>query len=165
MITFRDATPADIPLLQELARTIWHEAFPTIITRDQIELMLAKMYDADTVKREMESGVVWKVLEDGDRPIGYVSCSMITPDVCKVHKVYVLPEYHGQGLGRHCLEEAARYARAHGASTMILMVNRANTKAQRAYRAFGFIVAESKDWEFAPGFILHDYVMSLQLTS
>jgi L-amino acid N-acyltransferase YncA len=70
---------------------------------------------------------------------------------------------HGRGIGRACLEEAARYAREKGAKILFLRVNRANDKALRAYRAFGFREAESVDWEFSPGFILHDYRMELDL--
>ena len=50
-----------------------------------------------------------------------------------------------------------------GATILFLRVNRANDKALRAYRAFGFRETESVDWEFAPGFILHDYRMELEL--
>lgn len=164
MITFRTATPEDIPLLQKLAHTIWPEAFLTIITREQLNIMLSKMYDPATIRKEMSDGFVWKVVEDKGNAIGYISYSMISPGECKLHKVYVLPEKHGQGVGRACLAEASRYARGNGASIVSLRVNRANDKALRAYRAFGFREAESIDWEFAPGFILHDYRMVLELS-
>ena len=163
MITFRTATPSDIPLLQELAQAIWPRAFLTIITREQLDLMVSKMYDPATIRSEMQNGVVWKVVEDKGLPIGYLSYSMVGPSECKLHKIYVLHEHHGRGIGRKCLAEAARYARENNAKTLFLMVNRANEKALHAYRAFGFREAESINWEFAPGFILHDYRMALEL--
>ena len=165
MITFRTATPGDIPLIRSLAHTIWHHAFPAIITREQIDIMLSKMYDPDTVRREMAGDVVWKLLMEDETPIGYVSYSMVGPGECKIHKVYVLPDHHGQGLGRRCLAEAVDFARSRHAVKVLLMVNRANHKALRAYRAFGFREAASLDWEFAPGLILNDYRMELELTS
>lgn len=163
MIVFRHATPDDIPLLQGLAGTIWHQVFATLITREQIDLMLSRMYAPDTIRSEMAGGVVWQVLEENGTPLGYVSYSMIDPAVCKLHKIYILPAHHGRGLGKRCLAEAAGFARSRGAVKMILQVNRRNFKAQRAYRAFGFQVEESVDWEFAPGFMLDDYKMSLTL--
>jgi ribosomal protein S18 acetylase RimI-like enzyme len=163
MITFRPATPEDIPLLQKLARTIWPRAFLSIITKEQLELMVSKMYDPATIRNEMQNGVVWKVVEEKGLPIGYLSCSMVGPTECKLHKLYVLQEHHGRGIGKKCLAEASRYARENKAQTLFLMVNRANDKALHAYRAFGFREAESVDWEFAPGFILHDYRMELEL--
>jgi ribosomal protein S18 acetylase RimI-like enzyme len=164
MITFRPATPEDIPLLQKLAHTIWPHAFLTIITRAQMDLMLSKMYDPETILTEMQNGVAWYVVMENGIPIGYLSCSMVSPSECKLHKIYVLPGMHGRGIGRACLEEATRYAREKGAKILFLRVNRANDKALRAYRAFGFREAESVDWEFSPGFILHDYRMELDLT-
>lgn len=163
MIAFRHATPDDIPLLQRMAHVIWHQVFAPLITRDQIDLMLGRMYAPGTIRDEMAAGVVWQVLEEDGAPLGYVSYSMIEPSICKLHKLYVLPAHHGRGLGKRCLAEAAGFARASGAATLVLNVNRRNFKAQRAYRAFGFRVAESVDWEFAPGFILDDYKMSLPL--
>jgi len=163
MITFRPATPEDIPLLQRMARAIWPRAYLSIITREQLELMVSKMYDPATIRNEMQNGVVWKVVEEKGLPIGYLSYSIVGPAECKLHKIYVLQEHHGQGIGRKCLAEAARYAREKNSKTLFLMVNRANEKALHAYRAFGFREAESLDWEFAPGFILHDYRMELEL--
>ena len=163
MITFRHATPDDIPLLRELAYTIWPHAYLSIITREQMNIMLSKMYDPKTMREEMASGVIWKIVEDDHIPVGYLSYSMFKPAECKLHKVYVLPEKQGLGVGRKCLEEATRYAREQGAEILFLMVNRANEKALRAYRAFGFQEAKSVDWEFSPGFILHDYKMALNL--
>ena len=163
MITFRTATAKDIPQLQKLAHTIWPQAFLTIITREQMDLMLSKMYDPSTVRNEMKNGIVWKMVEEDRVPIGYISYSMTAPTECKLHKIYVLPEKQGLGIGRKCLEEACRFARGKGAATLYLRVNRANRKALRAYRAFGFKKAESVNWEFSPGFILHDYKMVLSL--
>jgi GNAT superfamily N-acetyltransferase len=164
MITFRTATPKDIPRLQMLANIIWPQVFLTIITREQMNLMLSTMYDPSTIRMEMKSGVVWKLVEKDGIVIGYLSYSMTSPTECKLHKIYILPEKHGQGIGRLCIEEAARFARLNGATTLFLRANRANRKALRAYRAFGFRRAESIEWEFSPGFILHDYKMVAALS-
>lgn len=165
MITFRPATPDDIPLLRNLAHTIWPQVFLTIITREQMDIMLAKMYDPATIREEMEKGVVWKLVEEHGIPIGYLSYSLVSASECKLHKVYVLPEKHGRGIGRLCLAEAERFAREKGATTLFLMVNRANERALRTYRAYGFREARSIDWEFSPGFMLHDYRMELTILS
>ncbi|MEI6516101.1 MAG: GNAT family N-acetyltransferase [bacterium] len=163
MIALRPASPADIPLLQELAYAIWHQVFTTIITPDQTDLMLETMYDPATIRREMDQGFVWKVLEEDHVAIGYISYSMTSPAECKLHKIYLQPGHHGKGFGKLLMKDAMAYARSHGARTLVLRVNRANAKALRAYRAFGFREAEPVEWEFAPGFILHDYKMTLTL--
>jgi ribosomal protein S18 acetylase RimI-like enzyme len=159
MITLRAATPEDIPLLQELAQAIWHQVFTSIITPEQTDLMLSKMYDAVTIRREMANGTIWKIARDGTTPIGYLSYSMITPEECKLHKIYLDPAHHGKGLGKILMQDALEYAHARQARLLSLRVNRANHKAIRAYHSFGFTEAESIDWEFIPGFHLHDFRM------
>jgi len=163
MTTLLPLNLADIPVLQKLAHTIWHQVFNTIITPAQTDLMLSKMYDQAVICKELKDGVIWKILRQDQIPIGYVSYSMIAPGECKLHKIYVDPEHHGKGLGKRLMQDAADYARAHQAHTLLLRVNRANEKALRAYHAFGFQEVESIDWEFAPGFILNDYKMAKKM--
>ena len=163
VISFRAAAVDDIPLIQSLSRTIWEQTYPAIISREQIEIMLGHMYDTATIRDELEKGVAWEIVEENRLPIGYLSCSMTGPHECKLHKLYILESHHSRGIGRRCLREAAEYARARRAGTLILLVNRDNEKAIRAYRAFGFTVTESFDWEYKPGAILHDYKMTLKL--
>ena len=163
IVNFRTATVLDIPLLSELSRVIWHQHYPSIISREQIDCMLARMYAPEVIERELAEGVEWRIIEVEGKPSGYLAVGMAGPTECKLHKLYLLPELHGCGIGRRCLDAAAAYARSHGAVTLELMVNRANDKALRAYRAYGFEVAESVDWEFAPGFMLNDYRMRLAL--
>ena len=163
MINLRTATVLDIPLLRELSHVIWHQHYPSIISREQIDCMLGRMYTPDVIERELAEGVDWRILEAEGKPSGYLSVGMTGPAECKLHKLYLLPELHGRGIGRRCLDAVEAYARSHGAVTLVLMVNRANDKALRAYRAYGFKVAESVDWEFAPGFVLNDYRMCLAL--
>lgn len=163
LFTLLPASPADIPLLQKLAHTIWHQVFTAIITPAQTDLMLGKMYDTDTLRKEMAEGIVWKILRKNQIPIGYVSYSMTGPGECKLHKIYIHPDHHGKSLGKHLMEDALDYAVRQKAHTLFLRVNRANAKALRAYHAFGFKEVEAIEWEFAPGFILHDFKMAKKL--
>ena len=49
-----------------LAAVIWRAHYPGLISTEQIEYMLARMYDAESMRRELEGGVSWfRVLADG----------------------------------------------------------------------------------------------------
>jgi ribosomal protein S18 acetylase RimI-like enzyme len=65
VITIQPATADDIPTLRALARRIWDEYYPGIISREQIDYMLARMYDATTLRREMAEGVAWDLVRRG----------------------------------------------------------------------------------------------------
>jgi GNAT superfamily N-acetyltransferase len=112
MIRFVSATVADIPLLQRLSREIWHEHYTAIISVEQIEHMLGVMYASAVIEKEMAAGTRWELIQEEGETEGYVSYSLDrVKGVCKLHKLYVQVNRHGQGLGRaglaHVMEAAA----------------------------------------------------------
>src|SRR5438093_2655307 len=68
VITILPATLEDIPTLRALAHRIWHEYYPGIISGEQIDYMLARMYDATTIRREMANGVAWDLVRSQTEP-------------------------------------------------------------------------------------------------
>jgi hypothetical protein len=47
------ATEADLPAIATLAGVIWRAHYPGIISSEQIEYMLAKMYSLGTLREEI----------------------------------------------------------------------------------------------------------------
>jgi ribosomal protein S18 acetylase RimI-like enzyme len=164
-VTFARATPGDIPLLQALAGQIWRAHYPGIISVEQIEYMLDRMYAADVIDQEMRAGIPWELIRDGEEAVGFLSYSFDQSAArLKLHKLYVLVERHGQGLGRAGLTRVMEVAAALGAREMSLYVNKRNQKAIRAYERAGFTVAESVTNVFGGGFVMDDYRMTAPCT-
>lgn len=164
MITIQPATPADIPTLRELARHIWHEHYPGIISREQIDYMLARMYDADTIRREMDDGVEWSLVRGDGDAAGFISCEFdADARRVKLHKLYLLPSLHGQGLGRQMLEQVRVWAAQRGACEIRLQVNKGNSRALRAYERAGFQVREAVVADIGGGFVMDDFILVLPL--
>jgi ribosomal protein S18 acetylase RimI-like enzyme len=160
-VTFARATPTDIALLQVLAGRIWRAHYPSIISVEQIEYMLDRMYGADVIEQEMRAGTCWELIRDGEGAVGFLSYSLDhTAARFKLHKLYVLVERHGQGLGRAGLARVMGVAAALGAREVSLYVNKKNQKAIRAYERAGFTVAESVTSEIGGGFVMDDYRMT-----
>ena len=161
-ITFVCATLADIPLLQTLARAIWRAHFPGIISVEQIEYMLDRMYATEVIDKEMHAGTCWELIRDGEDAVGFLSYSHDpTAGRLKLHKLYIQVERHGQGLGRASLNHVMEIAAALGAQEVSLFVNKKNQKAIRVYERAGFAIAESVINEFGGGFVMDDYRMSV----
>ncbi len=155
--------PARVEHLAEisnLAAVIWRAHYPGIITPAQIDYMLARMYDVETMRRELENGIVWfRALVDGElRGFASVGSAEIATEF-KLHKLYVHPDHQRHGLGSALLKECESSARARGATTLLLNVNKRNEKAIAAYLKRGFTVRESIVAEIGGGFVMDDYVM------
>jgi len=159
------ATVEDLPVVAELAGTIWRQHYPGIISHAQIEYMLARMYALDTLRAEITSGGVrWERLLVGGQLAGFASFGPTPePGVMKLHKCYLLPALHGRGYGTMLLRHCERAARGRGARRMVLAVNKQNRKAIAAYRRNGFEVAESVVSDIGGGFVMDDFVMTKDL--
>jgi RimJ/RimL family protein N-acetyltransferase len=160
MTTLRKATPTDIPLLSSMSREIWMAHYPGIITVDQIEFMLEKMYAPDVIQEQMAIGIGWELIEIDGEPVGFLSYKILPEEATVlVAKLYVLPSKHGLGLGKAGLARAEEVAREHGFPSVYLFVNKKNVKAIRAYECFGFEVEAELIQNFGNGYLLDDYRM------
>jgi GNAT superfamily N-acetyltransferase len=158
------ASEEHLPAIAELARLIWHECYPGIITRDQIDYMLAKMYSLETLRAELQSGIRYKRLLIDENLSGFASFgTMEQADVFKLHKLYLHPKQHGHGFGTALLQHCENEARNLGARRLLLNVNKRNSKAIDMYQRNGFSITDSVVSDIGNGFVMDDYVMSKSL--
>ena len=164
-ITFRTATARDIPVIQELSSRIWREHYPGIITHEQIDYMLRRMYATEVIENEIrERGYQYVIVTQGEEAVGYIAYRVDAPDAAVlISKLYLLPSLHGTGIGRRMLQQVKDDAVGRGARTVYLFVNRNNRKAIAAYERFGFTKAEAVVTDIGGGFVMDDYRMELDL--
>jgi ribosomal protein S18 acetylase RimI-like enzyme len=160
ILAFRPASPADIPLLRDLADRIWRACYQEMISPAQMSYMLEWMYSEEKIAAELIAGVQWTLVELGTAPVGYLSLSMHPPRA-ELHKLYLLPEQQGRGFGQQMLAHIIASAAARGSTEIRLRVNKANLRALRAYDRVGFRIVESLVADIGGGFVMDDYVLSL----
>ena len=161
------ATEADLPALAALAGEIWRQHYPGIISREQIEYMLGQMYALETLREQLRAqGIRFVRLLVAERFVGFASFGpQPEPDVMKLHKCYLLPEFHGQGLGSRLLQYCESECRRLGARRLLLAVNKYNVKAITAYRRNGYAVAASVITDFGQDFVMDDYILAKELAT
>ena len=99
--------------------------------------------DKFTLEKSEERAVQWRdnilVAKEGDRVIGFVGYGNHgpeEPDVGEVYALYVLPEYHGTGVGRQLMDAALEKLAAY--PNICLWAVKGNGRAVRFYEKYGF---------------------------
>lgn len=160
----RRALEEDLPAIAALAGVIWRAVYPDLITLEQIEYMLARMYAVEELVRQVRQGTVFLRLLVDERLVGFVAHSpTANPAERKLDKLYILPNYQRHGHGSRLLSHVVDASQALGCTSLMLTVNKRNTKAIAAYEKNGFVIRESIVADIGGGFVMDDYLMARRL--
>lgn len=164
MIYLRKAKEEDLPVIRALAEQTWPTAYGDIISQEQIDFMLEKMYNKGVLVEQMRQGHVFLIASELKDDIGFAGFSVVNHEThtFKLHKLYVLPRIHGKGIGKILMNEVVSQVKAQGGRFLQLNVNRAN-KAKHFYERAGFKIKETVDLDIGNGFFMNDYVMEKSL--
>lgn len=161
-MTIRPAYAHDIPLIRDLAIRIWPTAYGRIISAEQITYMLEMMYSEKSLAAQMQEGIRFIIAYDGVEPVGFAAFGLQEPGICKLHKLYVLPQQQGKGTGALLIRTVEEMAGEKEASLLQLNVNRLNP-AVGFYEKIGFSIVEEQDLDIGQGFQMNDYLMAKPL--
>lgn len=154
-------TAESLVAVRTIAADIWPKTFASILSAGQIAYMMDMMYAPSVMEKELADGYIFElVLIDGE-PAGYIVCSACDEDparVLKLHKAYLLQEYHSKGVGQAMLNRALSLAAEGGFECVRLNVNKQNERAIRAYQRNGFTLFRSEKNDIGRGYYMDDYV-------
>ncbi|MEG1587240.1 MAG: GNAT family N-acetyltransferase [Bacteroidales bacterium] len=165
MITFHHATADDISLIRQLASQTWAHTYQNILSPDQLDWMFEWMYSPESLLRQMEQeNQQFFIAFLGSEPCGYLSVEQQKEHLFHFQKIYVLPRFHGCGVGKSLIEKGIDYIRSVVSPPfqVELNVNRQN-KAVRFYERIGFQVVDQGDFPVGNGYFMNDYIMSLTI--
>ncbi|CAM3607014.1 hypothetical protein FSS13T_21580 [Flavobacterium saliperosum S13] len=151
-------------IVRDLAYTIWPDAYGEILSEAQLDYMLENFYAIPALEMQMENHHVFLLAEENGVFYGFasyeVNCN--ATGKTKLHKIYVLPETQGKGLGKLLLAEVEKAALQAGNRILFLNVNRYNI-AQEFYKRLGFDIVHEEDIEIGNGYLMEDFVMEKPL--
>lgn len=161
MITITEATLNDIKLIQEIAHTTWPITYGAILSKEQLDYMLDLIYsdEALTNQYNKKEQLFYLISEDSTN-LGFIGIEHQYKGeaITKIHKIYLMPETQGKGIGKKVVDEIEKLALENNSKALLLNVNRFNT-ALGFYKKIGFEVAEEVNIEIGNGYLMEDYVM------
>lgn len=159
-LDIRTAELEDINTIGYLAYQIWPIAYKEILTLEQLQYMLNRLYSPAALRTQMINDHHTFLLAELDEgPVGFASYSKTTePGLFKLHKLYIHTQVKGKGLGKILLDAVITEVKALKATTLRLNVNKYNT-AKLFYEKQGFAVIEEEDIDIGNGYFMNDYVM------
>ena len=157
----RETRKEDIPIIKNLAENIWPEAYGDIISKEQIRYMLDLIYSEESLNAQMAKGHRFILATHDNMPIGFASFSAKSieePQIFRLHKLYVLPRQHAQGVGSALLAHVTAESKSQGGTQLELNVNKYNI-AKQFYDKKGFTILREEVLDIGEGYVMDDYVM------
>lgn len=170
-MTIRKATQEDLQQIQDMAQVVFRQTYKEILSAEQMEYMMDMMYSSPNLIKQLEEGHHYYIASEDDVSLGYVSIQADGMDengveIFHLHKIYVMPQAQGRGVGRLLFEKVISHVRSEmrtSSARVELNVNRYN-KSVEFYRHLGMRVLLEEDFPIGNGFYKTDYIMGLDLS-
>lgn len=146
MFSIRSAQEEDAAALAALGRQTFIETFGHVYKPADLNAYLDGTYAPELQLQEIRCAETrMQVVEDVGRLIAFCKSAPCylpmegKPDNSwQIHRIYVLAEYKGRGIGQELLADALKYFRDKSASAVYVGVWSGNHAAQAFYRRVGF---------------------------
>ena len=161
MITISEAAISDIKQIQKIVHITWPITYGEILTKEQLAYMLDLFYSDEALTGQLvKKEQLFYMIDEGETNIGFIGIehNYKGKAVTKIHKIYLLPETQGKGIGKRVIEEIEKLGLEHNSQALSLNVNRFNT-ALGFYKKIGFEIIGEVDLDIGNGYLMEDYVM------
>ena len=155
-----------LPIVIDLTKKIWPVAYGEILSKAQLDYMIDKFYNETALRELIQKGHVFYLAQDDkDNYVGFVSYEINSePNKTKIHKIYVLPQTQGTGLGKQFFELVKENAIESNQKAIFLNVNKYNN-AIHFYTKLGFVKVKDEIIDIGNGYVMDDYVMEVAVNN
>ncbi|WP_137597864.1 GNAT family N-acetyltransferase [Paucilactobacillus kaifaensis] len=139
-------TTADLPALRDISIKTFTDTFGEQNTAANMQAYLDKAYNKEQLLQELEtlSAAFYFALVDGELA-GYLKVNVdnaqsesMGADSLEVERIYILPQFKRQGLGKQLINYAIELAKNDNKRKVWLGVWEQNFAAQKFYQFLGF---------------------------
>ena len=158
------ASIKDYDLIYSIAVPAWENTYKNILSAEQSAYMLDMMYsNASITEQILIKGHHFLLAIDGGEYSGFASYELNNAyETTKLHKIYILPQAQGKGVGKALVKAVENSAKANGNNKLALNVNRYN-EAVNFYLKLGFEKTGEEDINIGNGYLMEDFIMVKQL--
>jgi len=161
MITISEATISDIKQIQNIVHITWPITYGEILSKEQLDYMLNLFYsDKALTLQYTKKEQLFYMIYGEQTNIGFIGIEHHYKGeaITKIHKIYLLPETQGKGIGKKVIDKIGKLALENNSAILLLNVNRFNS-ALGFYKKIGFEVVDEVNIDIGNGYLMEDYVM------
>jgi putative acetyltransferase len=143
MIKIRRIQPDEVDFAKQLIYRVAHQVFHDARTLEESISYYesqGELHDMhDLQKNYFGTNGIFLVMTDNDQIIGTGAIRKIDESICELKRLWLLFEYHGQGLGYRMMQELFRFAREKKYQRMGLETDQGHqNRAFDFYKRLGF---------------------------
>ncbi|MEM6917105.1 MAG: GNAT family N-acetyltransferase [Verrucomicrobiota bacterium] len=160
-ISFPPVASSDYDRVRKLACEIWPRVYRELISDAQISYMIDLMYSPTQLREDVESREIrYHWIQHDRKQVGFLAFGPVASESpSTLHKLYLLTEFQGMGIGSAALQWVVEELRSSRASEVHLRVNRGNSAAIRCYERSGFEKVGEDCLDIGEGFVMDDFLM------
>lgn len=154
-MTIRTATSDDIDGIRTVAKASWDTDYPDILSRESIEDGFDEWYSPDQIRNSLTwANTLLLIAEVDDRIVGFAHAVWEREETDRddpgekdgdILRLYVHPEYRGEGLGRKLFEATRDELADQGVTALSAMVLENNDLGNDFYSGFGFEQIDTRE--------------------
>jgi ribosomal protein S18 acetylase RimI-like enzyme len=147
-VLIRPVREADLQSIQAVALEAWQYTYHNIFDEQFIEKFVNQNYAPEATMAlfpYLQAGTIcFDVAEYESRVIGYCHIG-IHEQTAQLYRIYLLPAYIGQGIGKKLLRRGESFLLGHRINTYSCFVHQDNEIGKRFYSRAGFQHIPEKD--------------------
>ncbi len=133
----REAIPLDRSRILDINRQTWQQCYQHIFDAEEMRGLFSNslsQYGSWVYRRDERLSTF--VAEVNGEIVGFIGmASLLNPSLSEITTFYILPAYHGQGIGKHLWQSATQYLRDAGYTGVWVWALERATQAMKFYQA------------------------------
>ena len=151
----------DLKTIAQLAHLIWNDHYVNIVGQEQVDYMLDKMYNLESLKEQLnEKKHTFYLIESDANVLGFISVSSVNQQDYFIHKFYINQQKSNSGIGSEVLNLLIQKITP---KSLFLTVNRQNFKSINFYFKNHFKIDRVEDFDIGNNYKMNDFIMIRKL--